>query len=94
MSLHMHIEDFVVCPDTDLILPIPQFSSISFKELLSSREHQNDMKKLLISQTNLESLVELSTQIPLLNIEKDLKYVRMRNRIIQDQMTGEGVDPK
>ena len=55
---------------------------------------QNDMKKLLISQTNLESLIELSTQIPLLNIEKDLKYVRMRNKIIQDRMKNKGVDPK
>ena len=52
------------------------------------------MKKLLISQTNLESLIELSTQIPLLNIEKDLKYVRMRNKIIQDRMKNKGVDPK
>ena len=81
MAIYHNMEDYLIKQEGENLVSFTKPSIPVFKELLSSREHQKHIKRILVAQTDFTNLTELNKELPLFNLGKDLLYLQCKNRM-------------
>lgn len=92
MIVYYNIEDYTYQKEGDRVKKISEIQMTNFKEILSSREKQKYLKKLLIEKMDYNDLVELDKNLPSFNLEADLKFLRCMNKLKLEQKPKEKID--